>query len=140
MESFRHAQAESTGRFFLRLAVGGLMLFHGVAKLWTGVGWIAAMLTDMGLPDWIAYGVYGAEIAAPILILLGVLIRTAALAIAFDMMMAILLVLRPTFFSLKPSGGGWSIELEVFFLLASLSLAFLGAGDFRLFFLKRKPK
>ncbi|WP_213976007.1 DoxX family protein, partial [Serratia marcescens] len=59
------------GKLALRLTFGGLMLFHGVAKIQHGIGWIADALQQQGLPAFIAYGVYVGEILAPILIVLG---------------------------------------------------------------------
>ncbi len=59
------------GKLALRLTFGGLMLFHGVAKIQHGVGWIADALQQQGLPAFIAYGVYVGEILAPILIVFG---------------------------------------------------------------------
>ena len=47
---------EDLGRLLLRLAVGGLMLFHGVHKLIGGIDGIAGMLAAKGLPGFIAYG------------------------------------------------------------------------------------
>lgn len=119
---------DNTGKLLLRIAIGGLMLFHGIWKLTHGIGWLFPMLEHHGLPGFLAYGVYLAEIVAPILILLGVATRMAALVVGFDMLMAIFLVLRQQIFAVKESGGGWGIELEAFYLLASLALAYLGAG------------
>ena len=39
---------EDAGKLLLRLAVGGLMLFHGLHKLFDGVGGISAMLVAKG--------------------------------------------------------------------------------------------
>lgn len=75
----------------LRLTFGGLMLFHGVAKIQHGVGWIADALQQQGLPAFIAYGVY-VEITAPILIVLGLFTRPAALVYALTLVVAFLMV------------------------------------------------
>ena len=53
------------GLLILRIAVGGLMLQHGIAKL-NGVSNIKGMLFATGLPAFSAYGVYITEIVAPI--------------------------------------------------------------------------
>ena len=39
----------------LRITIGGLMLFHGVAKLIHGVKGIQGMLVAKGLPSFMAY-------------------------------------------------------------------------------------
>ena len=76
------------GLLLLRIIVAAVLLFHGVFKLTHGVEWIRGPLGRFGLPGWPAYGVYLAEIVAPILLVLGVVARWAALVIAFDMLMA----------------------------------------------------
>jgi putative oxidoreductase len=38
------------GKFLLRLAVGGLMLFHGLHKLFAGIDGISGMLIAKGFP------------------------------------------------------------------------------------------
>ena len=65
------------GLLILRIAVGGLMLQHGIAKL-NGVSNIKGMLSAAGLPAFSAYGVYITEIVAPVLILIGFRTRLAS--------------------------------------------------------------
>ena len=118
---------EDVARLLLRLAVGGLMLFHGVHKVRDGVDWMAPLLEAKGLPTFIAYGSYVGEVAAPVLILVGVLTRLASLVVACNMLMAVYLSLSNQVFALNQFGG-WAIELNVFFFLAALALALLGPG------------
>jgi putative oxidoreductase len=124
-------KSDDLGRLLLRLAVGGIILFHGVFKLQHGVAWIAGPLGQVGLPGFLAYGTYVAEVVAPVLIILGMWTRPAALLVAFDMFMAVALVLRGQLFSVKEAGGGWGVELEALLLLGALALVFLGAGRYR---------
>src|SRR5262249_50959501 len=72
------ATAEDYGKLLLRLAVGGLMLFHGFHKVRQGVGWMSPLLEAKGLPALMAYGSYLGEVAAPLLILAGVLTRLSS--------------------------------------------------------------
>jgi putative oxidoreductase len=130
MRSFNDSSSADAGKLVLRLAVGGLMLFHGVSKLLSGVGWIEQMLAGLGLPGFLAYGVYVAEVVAPVLLLLGLLTRPAALMVMVDMVAAIALVFSDRLFTVKEAGGGWAIELEAFFFLAALAVALLGAGRY----------
>ena len=65
------------GLLILRIAVGGLMLQHGIAKL-NGVSNIKGMLSATVLPAFSAYGVYITEIVAPVLILIGFRTRLAS--------------------------------------------------------------
>jgi hypothetical protein len=55
---------DDAGKLLLRLAVGGLMLFHGLHKLLDGVDGISGMLVAKGLPGFIAYGVLVGEVVA----------------------------------------------------------------------------
>jgi len=105
---------DDTGKLLLRLAVGGLMLFHGLHKAIDGVGGIAGMLVAKGLPGFIAYGVLVGEVIAPILIILGILTRPAALVLAFTMVVAWLMVGTGKTFALD-AVGAWAIESLVYF-------------------------
>lgn len=129
MTSSAGFKSDDLGKLILRLAVGGLLLLHGVFKVQSGVAWMEPMLAQNGLPKALAYGVDAGEVVAPILIVAGLWTRLAALVVAFDLLMAVVLVFRDKIFTLKESGGGWTIELESFFILAALALFFLGGGS-----------
>ena len=120
---------DDTGKLLLRLAVGGLMLFHGLHKAIDGVDGIAGMLVAKGLPGFIAYGVLVGEVIAPILIILGILTRPAALVLAFTMVVAWLMVGTGKTFALD-AVGAWAIESLVYFFVGALAIAFLGAGRY----------
>ncbi len=64
----RRLSHDDAGKLLLRLAVGGLMLFHGIHKLIDGVDGISGMLAAQGLPGFIAYGVLVGEVVAPLLV------------------------------------------------------------------------
>ena len=130
MLSWFPARSDDAGKLVLRLAVAGIILFHGVFKLTHGVAWISQPLGELGLPGFLRYGAYLAEVVAPFFIVAGYWTRLAALIIAFDMFMAIVLVLRSQVFAVKEMGGGWGIELEALLLLGSLALFFTGAGKY----------
>jgi putative oxidoreductase len=121
--------ADDTGRLLLRLAVGGLMLFHGISKIRNGVDYMYPLLEAKGLPGFMAYGSFLGEVVAPLLILTGVLTRVASLLVAGTMVMAVFLALENQVFALNQFGG-WAIELNVFFFLAALTLTLLGPGRF----------
>jgi putative oxidoreductase len=116
------------GRLVLRLAVGILILLHGIAKL-SGVDPIAGMLAQAGLPPALAWGVYVGEILAPILLIVGVWTRAAAVVVAINMLFAVLLAHRGELFSLGGQGG-YALELQAMFFFAAVALALLGAGRF----------
>ena len=118
------------GLLVLRLGLGVLILFHGIYKLTHGIAWIAGPLGKVGLPAWLAYGVYVGEVLAPVLVIVGLWARPAALVIAFDMFMAIFLARRGDVAKINPAGGGWAIELELMFLVAALAIALMGSGRY----------
>lgn len=119
--------AEDTAKLLLRLAVGGLMLFHGIHKVQDGVAFMFPLLEAKGLPTFIAYGSYVGELVAPVLILAGVLTRLSSLVVAGTMVMAVYLTLSDKVLTLNQFGG-WTLELNAFFFLGALALALLGPG------------
>ena len=60
-------KSDDTGKLVLRVALGILILLHGIAKVGKGVDGIGGMLASHGLPAILAYGVYIGEILAPVL-------------------------------------------------------------------------
>ncbi|MGY5958659.1 DoxX family protein [Kosakonia sp. BK9b] len=127
----RFASHPDFGKLLLRLTFGVLMLFHGVAKVQHGVGWIADMLVAQGLPGFIAYGVFVGEIITPVLIIIGLFTRQAALIYAFNILVATLLVGTDKFFTLT-NVGAWGLESEALYFLGGLCIMFLGAGKYAL--------
>lgn len=117
------------GKLLLRAVLAILILFHGLSKLSGGVGFIGGMLEKAGLPAVFAYGVYVGEVVAPLMILVGVYTRLAALVVAVNMVVALLLVHTKEFFTLSTTGG-WALELQGMYLAAALAVALLGAGRY----------
>lgn len=132
-----HPSRASTGsisqndgaKLVLRVGLAVLVLFHGLAKVAGGVGFISGMLAQAGLPAVLAYGVYVGEVIAPLLVLIGLFTRPAALIIAINMVVAILMVHTGELFSLSKTGG-WALELQGFFLLTAIVVAMQGAGRY----------
>lgn len=122
---------ENTGKLILRLALGILILLHGIAKLKSGVGGLSGMVTAAGLPAFVTYGVYVGEVLAPILVLLGWYSRIGAGLIAINMLFAVALAHRAELFELGKSGG-WALELQGMFLFTAIAVALLGPGRFSL--------
>jgi putative oxidoreductase len=120
------------GKLILRLAVAVLLAFHGISKLRHGVAWMAGPLQAHHLPAWFAYGVYVAEVVAPILLIAGILTRLAALVVGFDLTMAMFLVLGPKTFAIDRQTGALGGELQLLYLFSALAIAFLGSGRFAL--------
>jgi putative oxidoreductase len=117
------------GKLILRLALGILLLLHGLAKLTSGVDGIAGMLQGAGLPGWLAYGAYIGEVLAPLLVILGLYARIGAAIIVVQMLFAIGLAHVKDIFVLTDTGG-WAIELQAMFLFTALAVALIGPGRY----------
>ena len=119
------------GKLILRFSIASLMLFHGFTKLFNGIDGIKFLVTKAGLPEFVAYGVYMGEIVFPILIIFGLFTRISSLFFALTMIFAIFLAHSSELFVLGKTGG-LVIELPLLYLLASISLMFIGAGKYSL--------
>lgn len=117
------------GKFLLRASISILMLFHGIAKVQHGVGWIEDMLQASGYPSFIAYGVFVGEIIAPLFILLGIFTRPMAFIMAMNMLIATMMVGMGKFYTLT-NVGAWALEIEALYFLGSLVIMLLGSGRF----------
>jgi putative oxidoreductase len=120
---------DEIGKLVLRLAVGGLMLFHGVAKVLhpAALDGIGKQLAGLGLPAYVAYGAYIGEILAPLMILFGIFARVGGLLVAVNMGFAVMLAHRADLLSLAKHGG-YALELQAFYLLCGIAIALLGSG------------
>ena len=117
------------GKLILRLTLGVFILFHGVEKIINGINSIKQMVTNAGLPEFIAYGVYAGEIVMPILIILGVYAGVASLILAFNMLVAIFLAYGDSLFSLGKYGAP-VIELPFLYLILSVVIFLIGSGKY----------
>lgn len=120
---------DDLGKLILRLSVGVLVLFHGVSKIFNpgSLDYIASTLSEAGLPQLLAYGVYVGEVLAPLLVILGLYARVGGAVICLNMLFAIGLVHMGELFMLTDNGG-WALELQGMFLFAALAVACMGSG------------
>ena len=116
-----------TALLILRVVLGILVLLHGISKLPPPPKEIAAMLAQANLPAVLAWGVYLGEIVAPILLIIGVWTRLAAVLIAINMVVAVLTAHTGQLLSLG-NEGGYALELQAMYLFVAVALAFTGAG------------
>jgi len=116
-----------TGKLVLRLALGVLILLHGIGKLNHGIGPIQGMVAGMDMPAFLAYGVYAGEVLGPILLIIGFYARIGAALIAVNMIVAVLLAHRGDLMNLT-SNGGWSLELQGLYLFTAVALLLMGPG------------
>src|SRR3982750_1101189 len=105
------SQHEDVGKLVLRLALGILILFHGLTKLSGGIDFVANVVTAAGLPAFLKYGVYVGEVIAPALLIIGWYSRIGALLIAINMLFALGLVHVNELFA-RGQTGGWALELQ----------------------------
>lgn len=120
---------DDLGKLVLRLTVGILLLFHGIAKVTHGAGAISGMVAAHGLPHFFGWAVYLGEIVAPILMILGLYARLGGLLAALNMLAALSLVHSAQLWNLA-GNGGLQLELQYFYLFGGLSVALLGAGRY----------
>ena len=117
------------GKLILRLALGILVLLHGIAKLKGGMDGITYLVTAHGLPGFFAYGVLVGEVVAPLMVVAGLYARIGALLIAANMLVAIALAHMGQLGQLNEQGG-WALELQGMYLAAAIALALLGPGAY----------
>ena len=129
---------EDIGKLILRLTTAGLILFHGVSKIFRGVAFMSSGLAQYHLPGFIAYGVYLGEVAAPLFLIFGLWTRFASLVVIINMVMAILLEAYRNTFVIRPTGA-WGLESEAFYLLCALVIFLIGGGRYAVMREKRLP-
>ena len=118
-----------TAKLLLRLTVGIMMLFHGIEKVINGINGVKHLVTNSGLPEFLAYGVYVGEIVLPILIILGLYARIASLLLALNMAIAIFLAYGSSLFELGKFGAPL-MELPLLYLMMSVLVFMLGSGKY----------
>ncbi|SJN10229.1 hypothetical protein FM113_08580 [Leucobacter sp. 7(1)] len=116
---------EDLGRLSLRLALGGVLLAHGLQKFTVmGVDQVGQFFASLGLPapELAAALVSTLELVGGAALVLGVLVRPIAVLAAAELAVASLTA-HTGFFA---DAGGW--ELPGVIALSLLGLALLGGG------------
>ena len=121
--------SEDMGKLVLRVTLAVLILLHGISKLQNGIDFISGMVTNAGLPAAFAYLVYVGEVIAPLLVLIGLFTRPAALIVAVNMVVAVWLVHMAELFTTTETGG-WALELQGFYLFTAIAISLLGPGRY----------
>ena len=111
--------------FFMRLAVGGVFLLHGIGKFQRGIGATAGFLAGHHIPFSTVFAVIliTVETVGAVCVLLGILTRAWAATMAVVMIVAIVAVKLP---------GGQNFELEALLLAGAVTLIALGDGPLSL--------
>lgn len=125
--------SEDLAKLLLRVAVGFLVLLHGIYKLQNpgSIDFIGGLFQNYHLPAFLAYLVYIGEVVAPIMVIIGLKTRLGAKLIAVTMVVAILLAHATDIFALTAMGGS-AIELQLMFLIGAIAVSALGAGKYSL--------
>ena len=107
--------------FFMRLAVGGVFLIHGLGKFHNGIGATAGFLANHHIPFATIFAVIliTIETVGALCVLLGILTRAWAAVMSIVMVVAILVVKVP---------GHQNFELEALLLAGAVTLVALGDG------------
>lgn len=119
--------SEQLGKLVLRLGVGGLILFHGIHKLLTGLDPVKTLLSSHGLPDALAFGAYFGEIVGPFLIIVGLFTRIGAGLIALEILALVVLGGVPQVIAIS-ADGAYGLEVEALYFVGALAVMLLGAG------------
>ncbi|WP_395608080.1 DoxX family protein [Pseudomonas sp. B22129] len=123
-------QTQPYAALVLRLILGAMFLAHGLTKLlvFTPAG-TAGFFQSVGFPGFLAYPVIAFEIAAGVLLVLGVYARWVAALAAVQLLVAST-VHFANGWSFTNANGGW--EYPVFLAFTALALALLGDGAWAL--------
>jgi len=124
-------RGDDLAKFLLVVTLGGLILFHGFAKIDRFHDYAPNLVAKAGLPSALGYLVYVGEVLAPLLLILGLWTRPAALLVAINMIVAFLLVHTRQVFTLSNTGG-WALELQAIYFITAVAVALLGAGRYSL--------
>jgi putative oxidoreductase len=111
----------------LRLVIGAVMIAHGYPKVFGGLQHHVHMVSNLGLPGWLAYVSAFAEFGGGILLVIGFCTRCAALAVLIDISVAIWKVHWRNGFT---GQGGYEFTLSL--AAIAFALIFFGAGPISL--------
>jgi putative oxidoreductase len=126
----------SLGLLVLRIGLGIIFMAHGAQKLFglfggPGIEGTTGFFASLGIPapDIMAWVVAILELLGGLLVALGMFTRVIPALLAIDMAVALFTFHLPGGFFVKPQGPD-GIEFVLILCLASLTLAFAGAGAY----------
>lgn len=116
--------------FVLRVALGVVLLAHGLLKLLVfGLAGSAGFFTSVGLPDWLVVPVIAIEVIGGGAIVLGLWVRLLALVSAV-LLLGTVYVHAPNGWLFSSANGGW--EYPLFLTVAAIAVAIAGEGAWAL--------
>ena len=113
---------EDLGKLIIRVTVGVLIVFHGLAVL-TGDPGIPNRLAAWGLPEQLKWLVFFAEFFGGLMMIVGAYARVGGFLVGLFMV------------AQNPGGNHWDhyfLDTQMFYLLGGFSVFFLGAGKYGL--------
>jgi putative oxidoreductase len=116
-------------KLVLRVTLGVLILFHGLAKLNGGMGGIVHMVEAHGLPGALGYGVLLGEVVGPLMLIAGFHARIGGALVLINMLVAVMLVHMRQLGAFNEQGG-WALELQAMYAVSALAIALLGPGRY----------
>jgi putative oxidoreductase len=119
------------GLLVLRLALGAIMIAHGIPKVFGGLHHHVETVQSLHLPGWLAYLSAASELGGGILLVVGFLTRFAALCICINMLVAIFGVHFKNGFLAQ---GNYQFPLAL--AAIAFALIFSGAGPIALDWLR----
>ncbi|HLI98347.1 MAG TPA: DoxX family protein [Bradyrhizobium sp.] len=126
------SQRTEFATFLLRLALGIMYLSHSlVLKLGTfGLAGTASFFVGVGLPGWLAYVTFAAEVVGGVLLVLGIQTRLVVIALMPALFGAIIWVHAWNGWVFTAPNGGW--EYPAFLIVVSVVQFLLGDGAYAL--------
>ena len=118
---------EDFGKLVLRLGVGGMMLFHGVHKLFTGLDTVKATLSPHKIPEALAYAAYFGEIVGPLLIIIGLFARFGAFLVAAEVA-ALAALAGVAQLVAVTADGVYAQEIAALYFAGAVAILLLGPG------------
>lgn len=124
--------ASDLGVLLLRLSLGIMFLAHSVVlKLFTyGLGGTAQFFVGVGLPAWLAYVVFIAEVVGGVLLVLGIQSRWVALSLSPILLGALFTVHLANGWVFTSPNGGW--EYPAYLFVLCIAQVLLGDGPYAL--------
>lgn len=117
------------GLLFLRIFLGVNVLMHGISKITGGISGVKGILAAKGIPEFIGYGVYVGEVAAPVMIILGIFTRLGSLILLGACAVILYVAHADKLFSIT-SYGGLAPEIVYLYIGSAICLLLNGGGKF----------
>lgn len=114
------------GILLIRIALGAIFIAHGQMKL-ASMPMAIGFFGQLGFAPWVAYLVVYTELIGGLLLVLGLFARYAGIALAIDMIVAIVKVHLPHGFM---GQGGY--EFPLLLVAGSLAVVLMGSGKYSL--------